>query len=219
MKIKSATSRVENTSGATSIPASVARAARRFELTDITINATANSFLIKVQKGPGQRYKTIFMEVGNTAAGNANAPTVAGALAEVRVGYLGQIRRRYNASKMDTVYGKYGANYDAYGYAGTGGDGAWIAPSSAGRLDFSRRAKPSKSKAVLRPASAMSALRFKALLTERGALPLAAAFQDAIAHTAAKFIVSTAGSARFSRYANSCCVQSAAASAHGAGSE
>jgi len=81
---------------------------RQVQLRDVGPVAAGRTCQIVAPVGP--RYKAIFFSVGDTAAGNGNAPAVT-IINEMRLNYLGGIQRKVSATNQDAIYTRYGAKF------------------------------------------------------------------------------------------------------------
>jgi hypothetical protein len=91
---------------------------RKIQLKDVSGVAAGRTALFNCPIGP--RYQSITFVLGDSAAGNGNAPTVAAIVNEMRANYFGGIQRRVTGTQMDVINTAMGAGF-ASTQAVTGG--------------------------------------------------------------------------------------------------
>ncbi|MGO8839474.1 MAG: major capsid protein P2 [Limisphaerales bacterium] len=91
---------------------------RRIQLKDITAAASGKTAIIKCPIGPC--YRGIFLEMGNTAAGDAHGPAASALANEIRVVLGSTPQRRCTAAQLDVINTAMGAAYASDAYDGTG---------------------------------------------------------------------------------------------------
>src|SRR5579859_7827577 len=101
------------------------------QIRDIQGVASGATALVKFPKG--YRYHRIMMELGNTAAGNGNAPTVAAIISDIKITLGSAIQRHCSGAQLDIINAAMGAEapYGALsvvsgGASGTGRTAATI---------------------------------------------------------------------------------------------
>lgn len=103
---------------------------RKIKLNDVTV--TAQKIIINCD--PGVVYDKINLIIGNPAAGNGNAPTIAATIGAVEILMNGQRQRYADPSHMASEAALFGANYAPSSYAA--GVGGLPAGNGNGRLHF-----------------------------------------------------------------------------------
>lgn len=91
---------------------------RRIQLKDISNVAAGRTVVIDCPVGP--RYHSVTLVLGNSAAGDANAPTVSAIVGEIRCLLGGAIQRRVTGARLDVINTAMGATYASQGYTGSG---------------------------------------------------------------------------------------------------
>lgn len=91
---------------------------RCIQLKDITSVAAGRKAVINCPLGP--RYHRIGLVLGNSAAANANAPTVSAIAGEVTLLMNGAIQRRALASHIDAINTGMGSDFASQAYTGSG---------------------------------------------------------------------------------------------------
>jgi len=86
------------------------------QIRDIAGIAAGATALINCPKGP--RYRILLLSIGNTAAGNGNAPTVASIVDEIKVTLGSKVVRRATGAQIDLINTANGAQYGSYGVGG-----------------------------------------------------------------------------------------------------
>lgn len=103
---------------------------RKVKINDISITAQK----IVINCDPGVTYDNINIIVGNPAAANGNAPTIAATMGVIEILSNGQSQRKADATHMASEAAFFGANYAAQSYAA--GVGGLPAGNGNGRLHF-----------------------------------------------------------------------------------
>ena len=90
------------------------------QMRDIQGVAASATALINCPKGP--RYRMLLLTLGDSGAGNANAPAVSAIVDEIKVILGSKVIRRATGAQIDLINTVNGAQYGSYGVAG-GGNG------------------------------------------------------------------------------------------------
>ena len=87
------------------------------------IKSVAASTVATINCPKGQRYRRITLTLGDTSAGNTNAPAVSAIVDEIQVTLGSKVIRRLTGAQLDYLNTLNGAQYGSYGVAGAGNGG------------------------------------------------------------------------------------------------
>ena len=91
------------------------------QIRDIQGVAASSTAIINCPKGP--RYRRIILTLGDSAAGNGNAPAVATIVDEISVVLGSKTVRRLTGAQLDLINTSNGAQYASYGGVTGGANG------------------------------------------------------------------------------------------------
>lgn len=82
---------------------------KKIQIRDISAVAASRAAIINLPIGP--RYHYIGLTIGDTGAGNGNAPTNSAIINEIRILMNGKIQRRITGTRLDTINTAMGAEF------------------------------------------------------------------------------------------------------------
>lgn len=94
---------------------------RDIQIRDIQGTGSGNTAIINCPKGP--RYRRLILTLGDTGLGNANAPSVASIVDEIKVIVGSKTIRKFTGAQIDLINQTNGTRYASYGVTG-GSNGA-----------------------------------------------------------------------------------------------